>query len=263
MEPRLRFVTDERAVDAKNGAQTVKVICAGLPRCATSSLQAALEGPVVDILPCMHMAHVAPHPDRLKLCLAAMAERDNETKRQEILRTLFAGYAASADFPGILFIDDLMDSEHADPDMMPEVAICTVYKYLCLLWETDRLHYKVHYEFRRLKFSEKFGTKADIASEEFYESYNNWVRKEAKKRGRPVLEWQAQDGYAPLCKFLGKRVPESGTTEAVFPHLNDVRQMQILKAFLIIRGLLSWALVGIGLWTGWQYGGSLLSGFEG
>lgn len=111
MAPRLRFVTDDRVVDAKSGAQGLKVICAGLPRCATSSLQAALEGPVIGISPCIHMAHVAPHTDRLRLVLAAMAETDNTTRRQEILGELFAGYAASADFPGVLFADDLMDSE--------------------------------------------------------------------------------------------------------------------------------------------------------
>lgn len=115
MAPRLRFITDDRVVDTKNGAQTIQVLCAGLPRCATSSLQAAIEGPVIGISPCMHMAHVVPHPDRLKLCLAAMAEMDNTVRRQEILGTLFAGYAASADFPGNIFMDDLMDSKSTSP----------------------------------------------------------------------------------------------------------------------------------------------------
>lgn len=111
MAPRLRFVTDDRVVDAKTGAQKLKVICAGLPRCATSSLQAALEGPVIGISPCMHMAHVAPHADRLRLVLAAMAEMDDTVRRQELLAQVFGGYAATADFPGILFVSDLMDSE--------------------------------------------------------------------------------------------------------------------------------------------------------
>lgn len=111
MAPKFRFITDDRVIDTKTGAQSIKVICAGLPRCATSSLQTALEGPVIGISPCMHMAHVAPHADRLRLCLAAMAEMDDTTRRQEILGTLFAGYAATADFPGIFFIDDLMDSK--------------------------------------------------------------------------------------------------------------------------------------------------------
>lgn len=111
MAPKFRFLTDDRVVDTKNGAQSMKVICAGLPRCATSSLQTALEGPIIGISPCMHMAHVAPHADRLRLCLAAMAEMDDTARRQEMVGTLFAGYAASADFPGIFFIDDLMDSK--------------------------------------------------------------------------------------------------------------------------------------------------------
>lgn len=112
MAPRLRFLTDDRVVDATSDAKdSLEVICAGLPRCATSSLQAALEGPVIGISPCMHMAHVAPHADRLKLVLAAMTEVADTKKRQESLGQLFAGYRATADFPGILFVDDLMDSE--------------------------------------------------------------------------------------------------------------------------------------------------------
>lgn len=101
-----------------------------------------------------------------------------------------------------------------------------------------------------------------MVTEEFYVTYNDWVRKEAKKRGRPVLEWQAQDGYAPICEFLGNPVPESGTKEAVFPHVNDYRQMQFLKLILIARGVLSWAVLGAGLWTMWKYGGSLVRGSE-
>lgn len=84
--------------------------------------------------------------------------------------------------------------------------------------------------------------------------YNDWVRREAKKRGRPVLEWQAQDGYAPVCEFLGKSVPEPGSQEAVFPHVNDSKQMQILKVILIARGLLSWGILGTGMWVAWKYG---------
>lgn len=79
------------------------------------------------------------------------------------------------------------------------------------------------------------------------------MRREAKKRGRPVLEWQAQDGYAPICEFLGTPAPKPGTPEAVFPHVNDARQMQIIKAVLIVRGLLSWAVLGVGLWAAWKY----------
>lgn len=112
---------------------------------------------------------------------------------------------------------------------------------------------------RRLKIvAQKFGTNADIATQEFYHKYNEWVRTEAKKRGRVVLEWQAQDGYAPVCEFLGKPVPTPGTLQATFPHENDARQMKILKTFLIARGLLSWALLGAVVWAAWNYGGNVI-----
>ncbi|KOS19985.1 hypothetical protein ESCO_005603 [Escovopsis weberi] len=54
----------------------MKVLAIGLSRCATSSLQAALESPTLDCKPCMHMARIAPYAERIRLVLAAMAEKD-------------------------------------------------------------------------------------------------------------------------------------------------------------------------------------------
>lgn len=54
------------------------------------------------------VAEVAPHVDRLERVIACMLEPDAKI-RQKMLRPLFDGYASTADFPGIVFIDDLMD----------------------------------------------------------------------------------------------------------------------------------------------------------
>ncbi|KAL3477628.1 hypothetical protein BJX99DRAFT_257233 [Aspergillus californicus] len=37
-----------------------------------------------------------------------------------------------------------------------------------------------------------------------FSAHNTQVREAAKARQRPVLEFQVQDGWAPLCKFLNK-----------------------------------------------------------
>lgn len=118
MIPKLRFLSDDRAARADTAAEKrhIEVICVGLSRCATSSLQAALEGPILGYGPCMHMAYVAPHVDRLELAIACLKEQNTE-KRQKMLRTLFAGYAATADFPGVMFIEDLMDSRASAPPL--------------------------------------------------------------------------------------------------------------------------------------------------
>lgn len=264
----MRFLSDDRVVNTGAGARTLQVIGAGLPRCATSSLQAALESNVFCLSPCMHMAHISPHADREQLTIDAMRERDT-ARRHKILHTLFDGYAATTDFPGIMFLDDLMD-------MYPDAAIVLnqrangrvwaqsienslaffgslPYLAACFLWKTDRLHWRIHQEASAVWYR-RFGER-EMFTEKMYNKYNDWVRVEAKKRGREVLEWRAGDGWAPLCKFLGKPPPTDGRS---FPHLNDAATVTMVKRVLIARGLVSWAALGASIWAAWKYGPDLM-----
>ncbi|PSS05263.1 hypothetical protein BD289DRAFT_3806 [Coniella lustricola] len=277
MAPKLRYLTDTRVVQQSGtGARSLQVICAGLPRCATSSLQAALETPAMGYDPCMHMAHVAPHVDRLELVLACMIETDTE-KRQKMLRPLFDGYASTADFPGIVFVDELMD-------MYPDALIILnqrndaeswvtsftnalqffhslKYRLITMLWKTDRLHYQVQCVAPGL-VSSKIGTNAPLPSVKLYHAYNDWVRREASKRGRDILEWKAADGYGPICKFLGKDVPKDAQgNELEFPRVNDQKTMRFLQTILLTRGLLSWAALGAAGWAVGKYGVQLTFGY--
>lgn len=263
----MRFVSDDRVVDPKSNS--LRVLAAGLPRCATSSIQAALESDVLGLAPCMHMAHIVPHPDRAQLTIDAMREANREA-RQKILHQIFDGYAASADFPGMMFVDDLLD-------MYPEAVVILnkrksakvwaesiqnslrffgtrSYLLPCLLWKTDRLHYKIHQESYKL-WERRFGT-PDIFTERSYDLHNEWVRAEAKKRGRPVLEYQPGEGWEPICNFLRKPPPQDGRP---FPHLNDAADLRMLKRILVIRGLFAWAALGGTIWAGWTYGPRLLT----
>jgi hypothetical protein len=83
------------------------VIAAGLPRCATSSLQTAFDNHL-NLSPCMHMARVAPYSSKLKTCYLAIKEPD-KTKRQALLCPLFDGYVATCDYPGAFVVDDLLE----------------------------------------------------------------------------------------------------------------------------------------------------------
>lgn len=49
-----------------------------------------------------------------------------------------------------------------------------------------------------------------------YEELNEMVRKLAVDGKREFLEFRLGDDWGPLCRFLGKDVPEVG-----FPHVND------------------------------------------
>ncbi|RSL60750.1 hypothetical protein CEP54_006610 [Fusarium duplospermum] len=256
----MHFLSDDREVDSK--AARMQVLCLGLSRCATSSLQAALESDVLSAGPCMHMAHIAPHANREQIVIDAINQEDTE-KRQKLLHKIYDGYASACDFPGWLFVPDLMD-------MYPDAAVVLNtrkssqawaesignshsffgsrwYYWPTFLWKTDRLHYAIH----RTSYAwvqRRFGI-ANMFTAKFYERYNDWVREEAKKRGKPILEWQATDGWEPLCEFIGKEPPKD---KRAFPHLNDANQMTFVKRILVGRGLVAWvALFGVA-WGGWK-----------
>lgn len=269
-ENKLRFLKETRTTAVAPSDRQIEVIAGGLPRCATSSLQAALESPHLGVGPCFHMAEVGPYVHRLQLVLDCLRETDRSV-RQGKLRRLLAGYASTVDFPGCFFTDDLMDM-YPDATVILNTRagggpaewlksfsdgmnffITPLYRYGCLLWKTDRLQYAIQIEARRL-WARKVGV-TDYLSVELYDKHNEWVREEARKRGKKVLEWNATDSWAPLSKVLGKPEPPKGTE---FPRLNDQATLTFVKRVLLIRGLVSWALLVGMIWTGWNYGPQLL-----
>ncbi|OAQ78830.1 tpr repeat containing protein [Purpureocillium lilacinum] len=261
----MRFISDDSNPDRSALGPRIRVLGAGLPRCATSSLQAALEMPHMGYFPCMHMAHVAPHSSRLELVIAAMKEEDRR-KRQKILHKIFDGYEATTDFPGFWFIDDLMDMYPNAPlvlnqrkgggeawfkSLMDSLGffMSLTYYVICFPIKADRLHYTVH-QVAGPRWVTKFGAPP---GPDFYYKYQEFVLREAKKRGREVLVWKAEDGWEPLCKFLGKAVPK----DTPFPWVNDAATMSTLKKILVVRGILSWAALVGGAYAAWTYGPQL------
>ncbi|MGI4851838.1 MAG: sulfotransferase family protein [Janthinobacterium lividum] len=244
----------------------MKVLALGLPRCATSSLQAALESPSIGFAPAMHMAHIVPSAHRERLVIAAMIEPDRE-RRHKILHEIFDGYAATADFPGMVFVTDLMDM-YPDASIVLNTRASAAawsksikealsffgskrYLYTAYLIQTDRLHYQIHQEAYKKMARDIDLSPEDIFSPKHYERHNQSVRDEAKKRGRPVLEYRPEDGWKPLCEFLDVQIPSD---DIKYPWLNDAATMTTLKMILVARGLISWAALGGVLYAGWYWG---------
>ncbi|KAI1280224.1 hypothetical protein F5Y07DRAFT_396379 [Xylaria sp. FL0933] len=258
----MRFLSHDREAQAPDSKRQMKLLAVGLPRCATSSLQEALESEWLDCYPTMHMAHIVPWPERSQLVVAALREDDKE-KRQKILHKLFDGYAAICDFPGIAFTDDLMDmypeakillNLRPDPNtwgQSVEEALMFfntwVYRITTLPVKTDRLHVQMHLAAFDLS-KRRLGTGRPQSPEMWrvwHDKYIQFARDEARKRGRAVVDWKPQDGWAPICELLGKPMPPNGVP---FPHSNDRQEMQRLKIILVARGLCCWALLGAGVW---------------
>ena len=51
-----------------------------------------------------------------------------------------------------------------------------------------------------------------------FKEHNDMVRTLALEQRKEFLEFQLGDGWEPLCKFLGKDVPDMD-----FPHVNDTQ----------------------------------------
>jgi len=255
----VRFITDSSKRPSA-GHASLLVIGAGLPRAATSSMQAAFEQ--LGFQPCMHMAEIIPHPAREQLLLDAMRETDRE-RRQKLLKELVGGYVAICDVPAVAFVPELMDMYpdakvvlNGRPNSELWARSCAEslgffftpwFKWAGMLWKTDRLWYALNMECRRY-CKANFGAD-DLFTAKMYETYHESVRAEAAKRGKEVLEFKAEDGWEPLCGFLQKDVPNTP-----FPRLNEKKTFAVIKAIIIAKGLFSWAaLFGSG-WVMWQYG---------
>lgn len=252
-----RFLTDSR--QRPSTPQPLLVIGAGLPRTATSSLQAALES--LGYNPCLHMAQIIPHTERQELLISASRET-NAAKRQKQVHELVAGYAAVCDMPAVFFLADLLDMYpeakvvlSVRPDTETWARSCAEslgffftkrFYWVGFLWKTDRLWYALN--MRILEFSrERFGN-GDIFSAVYAEKYNDDVRRVVEEKGGSVLEFRAEDGWGPLCEFLGREVPDGP-----FPRVNEKRTFAIIKAIMVVKGLVSWAVLGVLFWFALKY----------
>lgn len=248
---RTRFLVDTQDIPRDPHSTGVHVLAAGLWRCATSSLQTAFETSLTpNFAPSMHGAYVMPSVQVMQLCCKACRETDVE-RRRHMLRTIFTGYNASSDYPGMAFVDDLVG-------MFPDIKVVLNKRRSALAWSKSAReslkffstrtymlttfwvpqsywHYRVYADYAILA-KRRFGTE-DIWSVDFYEKHNQWVRDVCAANKQPLLEWEPAMGWDSLCAFLGHDVPGQP-----FPQVNEGEAIAKLKRYLILRGLATWAL---------------------
>lgn len=205
----------------------VQVIGAGFGRTGTWSLKAALEE--IGAGPAFHMIDLMPHPDRAAHFLAALQGQPNDWN------ATFDGYRATVDWPGCTFYKDIMATypdakvilSVRDPEKWYASAEKTIYALKeaadrgalegsgpgappevlgmirKLIWETT--------------FENRFADK-DFAIEVF-EKHNEDVKQSVP--ADKLLVYEIQQGWEPICEFLGVPVPEGE-----FPHLNDAESFR-------------------------------------
>lgn len=199
----------------------LQILGSGLGRTGTMSLKFALEE--LSQAPCFHMVELMKDTSRLPLL-----KRGAKTGHTD-WSAFFAGYHSSVDYPGCLFLPEILSQNprlkviHTtrDPEAWYDSVARTIYRgvpqgprdVLRLIWNAVRFK-----EFRRVapvfmfndkliwkgQFEGKFKDKA-FAIEVFQ-------RHEAKIRSlvpnSQLLIYRIEEGWEPLCRFLQVPIPE-------------------------------------------------------
>lgn len=186
---------------------TLGVVGAGLPRTGTHSLQIALEQLLGGR--CYHMREIPGHPFDLGDGWERALAGDTTD-----LDKLFDGYVASVDWPASMFWRELSET---NPDAL---ILLSVRDSAETWWQSidatilpiARAALEPGWDGGRglLDLLERFaGTNHwddPTTLMAAYERYNAQVRRNAPP-GR-LLEWQAAEGWEPICRALGLPIPE-------------------------------------------------------
>jgi hypothetical protein len=226
----------------------MKVIGAGFGRTGTLSLKVALEE--LGFGPCYHMTELIGHPRH------AAFWHDAIDKKAVDWRAFFQPYQATVDWPGCSFYKELMalypDAKvlltTRDPNKWYNSAEQTIYsvrqtipRWLATLLVPLSKNFQVA---DKLIWEGTFhGHFADQAyALDIFERHNEEVKQFVP--AERLLVYEVQEGWEPLCRFLGIPVPNGKP----FPHLNDTRQFQqMVQRRLQMVKMIMLALLAAGL----------------
>lgn len=204
---------------------TVQVVGAGVGRTGTLSLKAGLE--VLLGEPCYHMLEVFGHPEHVGMWRAAAEGEEVDWT------TMLDGYGATSDFPACLFWREILE---ASPGA---VVVLSTRRDAATWWDSaSQTIFGLDAAQLPAEMGEWFEMWRTVAAARFtadwtdrdsaiaaYERHNAEVR--ATAPSDRLVDWQAGDGWAPLCAALGMPEPE-----APFPHLNKREDFPVPDADL-------------------------------
>jgi len=201
---------------------SLAVIGAGFGRTGTMSLKLALEQ--LGFGPCYHMFEVLTHPAHDPVWRAA-------TRGEPVdWDALFAGYGSAVDWPVAGFWREL--SEHykdakfilsvRDPKRWHDSVMQTIFKSMTATAPIEDAQTQVHRAMtHELILERTFDGRLDDPDHAIavYQRHNQEVR-QAFDDDR-LLVHASGDGWAPLCTFLDRPVPE-----VPYPHRNTQQEFQ-------------------------------------
>jgi Sulfotransferase domain len=201
---------------------TLAVIGAGFGRTGTLSLKGALEQ--LGFGPCYHMVEVIEHPEHVGFWERAAA--GDRVDWDQIL----SGYRAAVDWPACNFYAPL--AEHypeakvilteRDPERWYESARATIFPRITrAVAPGDAVALARARMQRAIVIEQAFG--GEIADRAHvlavFREHLAAVRRTIPPER--LLVYRVADGWAPLCRFLGRPVPD-----APFPHANSTEDFR-------------------------------------
>ena len=199
---------------------SLRIVGAGLGRTGTNSLKYALE----QLLgaPCYHMLEVFQRWD----CVATW--RDAIDGKPVNWDELFDGYVACVDWPAAAFWREIADrnpeslillSTRSSADAWWKSASETIFQINRVVPDDPALADFIAFprELLTKKFTEQWLDESE--AKRAYELHNARVRDLVPKDR--LVEWQAGDGWAPLCAALDVPIPNEP-----FPHVNTTEEFR-------------------------------------
>lgn len=192
---------------------SIDVVGAGVGRTGTLSLKTGLE----QLLgrPCYHMVEVFGRPEHVPLWREAAEGGTVDWN------AMLADYGSTSDFPACLFWPEILA---ANPDA---VVVLSTRSDSAAWWASAGAtifaidgadlppEMAEWYEMWRVVSGARFTDRwsDETAARAAYDRHNAEVR--ASVPAERLVDWQARDGWGPLCEALGMAVPAEP-----FPHLN-------------------------------------------
>jgi hypothetical protein len=205
----------------------LQLIGAGFGRTGTKSIQAALHR--LGLAPCHHMSEVFEHPEQAPVWEAACRGEAVD------FNALLADYQATVDWPACLFYRELLALHPQakvllslrDPDNWYDSVHQTIYtvnqalsprtRTLAAMLPKGAVLQMIDALMWQTIFQGRFTDRA-FAIERF-ERHNAEVQ--ASVPPDRLLVYRVQQGWEPLCAFLGVAVPDEP-----FPRVNDAAEFQ-------------------------------------
>jgi len=181
----------------------LKVIGSGLGRTGTLSLKLALEQ--VGFGPCHHMVEVFMHPDSVPLWVAAGAGNPDWD-------AIFADYHAVVDYPGCKFWRELMDyypdakvlHSTRDPECWFDSTQATIFAPGSAV-DNPPEPMRPFLQMVTREFAGRIHDRSFMI--EYFNRHTEAVLAAVPKDR--LLVFEAAQGWAPLCAFLGVPVPDT------------------------------------------------------